>query len=354
MQRCAAPIIALCIGTFIPFLELFIFMKKRFAFSSLCFFLILIIAILSFNLEEASAAPSTGGKTLVLYDAASGTVPDTPLLNFTDFPPGTAPPTYSNGVTVLDTTLSGRETYAGWRSNGAITPDFPILDRTAGFQVDFTLQVEIESHGNNNRSGFSLIILSEDARGIELAFWENEIWAQSDSNTGGLFKHGEGVTFPTNTDLIEYKLALTGDTYTLTADTQPILSGPVRDYSDFDGFPDPYQTPNFLFLGDDTTSSQARVQLSFLSITGTEPITPTGTSTSSPLPTVSPTSLPSTTPMPSPPPTRQAPAVCPSSGLFLVGMITSNMILISFVKTRSKKHLEMDPKRTTVGKNRLL
>jgi len=154
-------------------------MKKKFALPSLCFFLILIIALFSFNLEEASAAPSAGGKTLVLYDAASGTVPDTPLLNFTDFPPGAAPPTYSNGVTVFDTTLSGRETYAGWTSNRAITPEFPVLDRIAGFQVDFTLQVEMESHGNHNRSGFSLIILSEDARGIELAFWENEIWVHT-------------------------------------------------------------------------------------------------------------------------------------------------------------------------------
>ena len=331
-------------------------MKKKLAFPVLCFFLILIIALFSFNLEDASAAPSAGGKTLVLYDAASGTVPDTPLLNFTDFPPGTAPPTYSNGVTVLDTTLSGRETYGGWTSNGAMTPGFPILDRTAGFQVDFTLQVEIESHGNNNRSGFSLIILSEDARGIELAFWENEIWAQSDSNTGGLFKHGEGVTFLTNIHLIEYQLTMTGDTYTLTADTQPILSGPVHDYSDFDGFPDPYQTPNFLFLGDDTTSAQARVQLSFISITGTEPLIPTGTSTStsSTLPTVSPTFLPSTTPMPSQPPSRQVPGVCPSSGLFLIGMFTSNMLLLSYIKTRSKNYLEMDQKRTTVGRNRRL
>ena len=247
-------------------------------------------------------------------------------MGFTDFPPGVASPTYSNGATVLDTSASGRETYAGWTSVGATTPGFPILDRAAGFQVDFTLLVENESHGNNDRSGFSMIVLSEDARGIELAFWENEVWVQSDNHTGGLFKHGEGVTFPTTTGLVNYQLTVTGDTYTLTADTQTILSGPVRDYSDFDGFPDPYQTPNFLFLGDDTTSAQARVRLHFVSITGTEPVIPPGistsTSTSSPQPTVSPTHLPSATPTP----TRKVPNVCPSSGLFLAAIITSVML----------------------------
>ena len=252
-------------------------------------------------------------------------------MNFTDFPPGTASPIYSNGVTVVDTTISGLGTYAGWTSIGATTPSFPILDRPAGFKVDFTLQIENESHRNNDRSGFSLIILSEDARGIELAFWENEIWAQSDSNTGGLFKHGEGVTFPTNTDLIEYQLTVTGDTYTLTANSQSVLSGPVRDYSEFDGFPDPYETPNFLFLGDNTTSAQARVQLSFVSITGTEPVIPTGTSSStspgSSLPADLPTPLPSVTLIPSPTPPRKVPEVCPSSGLFMAVMITSAIML---------------------------
>jgi hypothetical protein len=250
-------------------------------------------------------------------------------MSFTDFPPGVASPSYSGTATVLDTTASGRETYAGWISSGANTPGFPILDRAAGFQVDLTLQIENESHTNNDRSGFSLIVLSEDAKGIELAFWENEIWVQNDNSTGGLFTHGEGAVFPTTTGLINYQLVVTGDTYTLTANTQPILNGSVRDYSDFDGFPDPYQTPNFLFLGDDTTSAQARVQLGFVAVTGAEPLTPTSTntSTSSPLPTASRTSAPSVTPIPSPPPTGKVPNVCPSSGFFLTVMLTSVVML---------------------------
>jgi len=40
-----------------------------------------------------------------------------------------------------------------------------------------------------------------------------------------------------------------------------LLNGPLRDYSAFSGPIDPYETPDFLFLGDDTTSAQAGVQI---------------------------------------------------------------------------------------------
>lgn len=307
-------------------------MKKKLTLTGLSVFLILGSVLYSYNLDVVRAAPLAGEKTLVLYDATTGAIPSAPLMNFTDFPPETAPQTYSDGVTVLDTTISGRGTYAGWASNEAITPGFPILDRTSGIQVDFTIQIDNETHSTNHRSGFNLIVLGDDAKGIELAFWENEIWVQNDSSTGGLFEHGEGVTFPTTTGLIDYQLTITGESYTLSTNSQSILSGPIRDYSEFDGFPDPYEIPNFLFLGDNTTSAQARVQLSFLSITGTEPVMPTvtstSTSTSNPLPTDSPTLLPSSTPMPSPTPTSIVPVVCPSSGLILVGMIISFMMFI--------------------------
>lgn len=280
----------------------------------------------SLNLKSANRIPSVDGRTLILYDAASGTIPSASLMNFNDFPPGVALPTYSEGVTIVDTTTSGKDTYAGWVATGGTTPGFPILDRTVGFQVNFSIQVENESHTNNHRAGFSVIILSDDARGIELAFWQNEIWAQSDDNTGGLFKHGEGVTFATTSGLIDYQVTILDDAYTLTANTTQVLTGPLRDYSKFEGFPNPYQTPNFLFLGDDTTSAQSRIRLRLVSITGTEPIVPTATiistSTSSPTPisTESPTPLPSVTPLPSPTQVSKGIEFCPSSG-FLVMMI---------------------------------
>jgi hypothetical protein len=192
-----------------------------------------------------------------------------------------------------------------------------------------------------------VIVLGEDAKGIELAFWQNEIWAQHDDATGGLFTHGEGIAFATTTGLITYQLSIQNDTYTLTADGQPILTGPVRDYSPFDGFPDPYETPNFLFLGDDTTSAETRIRLSLVSITGMEPIIPTATSAATPissprpLPTDSPVPLPSMTPIPSPTPATKVFESCPLSGL---------LVLLSTTMMIKKKYRQSGPPHDADGK----
>jgi len=309
-------------------------MRRRFLFPAVVFFLVLANLLNFHTLKNARAG---AGKTLVLYDAASGAIPSSSLMGFTDFPSGTSSLTYRDGATVLDTTQSGRDTFAGWVASQATTPGFPILDPKVGVQVNFKLQLERETHLNHNRAGFSVIILDQDAKGIELAFWENEIWAQSDDRTGGLFTHGERVPFETTTGLKDYQLTVDGDTYTLSANSKPILSGPVRDYSKFDGFPDPYETPNFLFLGDDTTSSQARVRLSFVSISGTEPIQPTtaitSTSTNSPSPTASLTPLPTVTPVPSltPTPTGKRFALCPSGWLIIAAVFT-NLLIVNKIR----------------------
>ena len=317
-------------------------MKKRFLYPGL-FFLAILGEFYSHPLREVRAASLADGKTLVLYDASSGAIPSESLMDFTDFPPGAASLTYASGSTVLDTTLAGNDTYAGWVSSQAITTGFPILDRAGNFQVNFTLQVESEAHDRNNRSGFSVIILDQDAKGIELSFWENEIWAQNDDLTGRPFTHGEGIAFPTTTELTEYQVTVAGDTYTLTANSEPILSGPVRDYGRFDGFPDPYETPNFLFWGDDTTAAQARVRLGFVSVSSTQPtlptVTVTGTSTSSSMPTASFTPPPSATPVPSPTPVPVGRVfdLCPSGWLF-IAITLPNVMLLKKLRRRSVSH----------------
>jgi hypothetical protein len=304
-------------------------MNKRGFVPCLFLMLFLVGTLYTLNTTNVRAAASFAGpKTLVLYDVASGGIPSETLMDFTDFPPGAASLTYSDGATVMDTSPSGMETFAGWVSGQAITPEFPVLNRTVGVQVNFTLQVESESHTNNNRAGLSVIILDQEAKGIELAFWENEIWAQNDDRMGNLFTHGEGIAFAT-TGLTEYQVSIVGDTYTLTGNSEQILTGPVRDYSAFDGFPDPYETPSFLFWGDDTTTADARAKLRFASVTGTEPVLPaammTDTSTSSPLPAASFTPPPSVTPAPSP--TAASPGrildLCSSGWLFFAVTITS-------------------------------
>jgi len=285
--------------------------------------------ILIFGSAAYSYHPAllSDGKTLVLYDAASGDIPSTSAMSFTDFPPGVALPIFSDGATVVDTTISGTDTYAGWVAGAVTTPSFPILDRTVGIQVNFTVQVDSEAHTNNDRAGFSVIILDKAAQGIELSFWENEIWVKSDDGTGGLFKHGEGIAFTTSA-LTDYQVTFIGDTYTLTANAEPLLTGPLRDYSAFAGFPDPYETPNFLFLGDNTTSAQARVRVRFVSVTGTEPVVPTSTGAIS-VPTAlsTPQPQPSATPNPTLPTPNPVSELCPSGWLVGVVVIASTVMI---------------------------
>ena len=270
-------------------------MNKKFGFLSLGFLLIFATALFWLDLKPANAVSQVNTKTLILYDAASGGIPSTQLMNFIDFPLGASAPAYENVGTILDTTIAGSETYAGWLSNAESTTGFPILDRVTGFHVNFSIQVEREAHTNNNRAGFNVIILSQDARGVELAFWENEIWIQNDDTTGGLFTHGEAVAFNT-AGRVNYQLTITGDTYTLNANGAPILTGPLRDYSNFEGFPDPYQTPNFLFIGDNTTSAQSRIRLGYVSVTGTGTSSPTNPPSPTDTPTNTLTNTPTDTP----------------------------------------------------------
>jgi hypothetical protein len=169
----------------------------------------------------------------------------------------------------LDTTIVNMGAYAGYFGEPNTAPGIPIMDRTTGFTLTFSTQVEAEAHANNDRAGFSVIVLSDDSKGIEMAFWEDEIWVQDDDaeDPGDLFTHAEGVVYSTTTALETYKLTILSDTYTLTVGASTILTGRLRDYSNFSGPIDPYETPNFIFLGDNTTSAEARIRLSFVSVT---------------------------------------------------------------------------------------
>ncbi len=152
--------------------------------------------------------------------------------------------------------LSDTPVYAGY-----VWTEPEALHRTSGYRMSFQLEILSESHSNSNRAGFSLIVLSSDIRGIELGFWTDEIWAQHDDNVPGeLFTHGEGYTpGSTFSGEVSYQLDILGNGYSLRADNQQVLSGVLRDYTSFTGLIDPYETPNFIFLGDDTGSANAGV-----------------------------------------------------------------------------------------------
>jgi hypothetical protein len=216
--------------------------------------------------------PPAAAATVTLYDGALNTgTPDTQgyfSYVIDPFPPHVASQSFANGATSLTTTLEISD-QAGYFSNSSLMPQ---LDRTAGYTVRFTAQVLEETHNNNNRAGFSVIVLSSDLKGIELGFWEDQVWAQADMPR---FTHAETETLDTTAGLIAYELRILGNSYTLTGGGAS-LSGPLRDYSE-EG--PPYTTTNFLFLGDDTTSASARIKLTKVDVVTTEPPTATATST---------------------------------------------------------------------------
>jgi Ca2+-binding RTX toxin-like protein len=171
----------------------------------------------------------------------------------------------------------------------------PILDRNIGYSIKFTAQILSENHSSAgadkngdtiaDRAGFSVTAIGNDKKGIELAFWTNEIWAQNDgvaepipgNLTQTLFTHGEGNKNVNTTVQTPYELEVKDNIYKLfKLDTsgarfEQILTGNLRDYTSFTTpayLPsNPYQTPNFLFFGDGTPTASANFKLGAISVT---------------------------------------------------------------------------------------
>jgi hypothetical protein len=238
------------------------------------------------TVHAVNDAPIIGRRT-VLYDGAlnPGT-PDTQGFAYLPSLGALATQTFSGSVTVLDTTPNISD-QAGYFAILPLT-----LDRQRGYTIRFTAQVLAETHNTEHRAGFSIIVLSQDKRGIELGFWKDMIWAQEGGDKANatlrsetfseprditlrsetfselkdIFTHAEDTIFDTTQGLVTYELTVLGGMYTLATADGVILSGPLRDYTAFTGTPDPYEYPNFLFLGDDTASAKAKVKLSAVSV----------------------------------------------------------------------------------------
>jgi hypothetical protein len=207
---------------------------------------------------------------LLLYDAALGGTPDTQgKLAFRASPEAAAAQTFADGCTVLDTLVQQRDS-AGYFANPR---EIPALDRRRGYALRFTVQLVEEFHGDSDkdgdgqgdRAGFSVIALSDDLKGIELGFWPDEVWAQeqgaAEPPAGKLFTRAEHAPFDTAGRLVAYTLAIHADAYEISSEGGTILGGRLRDYTAFEGPVNPYRTPNFIFLGDDTSSARAKIRL---------------------------------------------------------------------------------------------
>ncbi len=192
--------------------------------------------------------------TTVLYDGSANTTPNAqgwayltdPLIN-PDATHGA-----SGGVTTLDTTVTMSDKAGYFR--GILGATVPALDRSAGYTIRFDVRVLAESHTTADRAGLSVIVLSSDHMGVEIALWTGEVWAYNAD-----FTHGEGSTAIDPTAAVTtYELAISGSGYVLYAGGSSALSGSLRDYSAQGA---PYNTNDFLFLGDDTTRGSSQSQI---------------------------------------------------------------------------------------------
>lgn len=213
---------------------------------------------------SASVTAAFGGSVL-LYD---GTLATTPAAQgwSSVVPPFTSETLSAGGVT-LDTSFANA-TQAGY-ARAPLFGNGVTLDSVAGLRLSFTVKLASETHANDNRAGFSVIVLDSAHRGVELGFWTDHIFAQD--LIGGSFVQAaapERIDRDT-TGLVNYTVLVHGGTYTLSANGAQSFSGALRDYSS-SGVSvlgvQVYAQPNFLFFGDDTSSAAARMSLQSVAV----------------------------------------------------------------------------------------
>jgi VCBS repeat-containing protein len=223
-----------------------------------------------------------------LYDGSTGFISATPGLSGLGIP-GVRQLAYAQlplipqangiGTPTLNTNLgAGNTGYAGYTNYEPLSvlstftllnpASFPTLDRSTGFTLSFNVAVTAET-SNPNRAGFSIIAISSDGAGLELGFKEqganDRIFAQSAN-----FIESEFIT-PNINAATTYVLTILGNTYTLSNGTQT-LTGSLRNYNfnpaaTSPPLPfNPYISPNFLFLGDDTDQGNATFRLGAISV----------------------------------------------------------------------------------------
>jgi len=117
------------------------------------------IAVFLFFATCASAAAAS----ISLFDDSLGTLPsEQGSLLFAGI--GGSQTVSAAGVD-LNTTSMGNTGQIGYSNIGALE-----LDRSTGVNLSLELQVNVENHATPDRSGFSIIVITNDLYGIELAF----------------------------------------------------------------------------------------------------------------------------------------------------------------------------------------
>ncbi|MDR2463484.1 MAG: hypothetical protein LBD30_06860, partial [Verrucomicrobiales bacterium] len=174
--------------------------------------------------------------------------------------------TGGGGYTTLNTGTGASGSPAEGVAAGFATLGGMALNSSSGYTLTVNLKTNGESHSGNpaadgpNRAGFSLTLIGSDrTKSIEIAFWRDQVWVQTGTANGEtIFKHGESAAIDTASDFHEYNIVVQGDYYTIYNGQEFLLTGLLRDYSSssagFNGVA-VYQTANFFFMGDNTTSA---------------------------------------------------------------------------------------------------
>jgi hypothetical protein len=230
---------------------------------------------------------SVSAATIKLYEPAAGLTPDTstadggPWLTSGGLLGGGTETSLGTSGTNLNTTLDNG-ILAGYSNRGVnlltnpvtpstfVNPAFPSLDRTTGYTLKFTVAILSESGTNFDRAGFSVLALGSDNQGIEIGFQDNfevgTVFAQNFDFTQG--ESANVSLFGILRASTDYELAILGSNYSLSANNTQILSGSLRSYNAA-ALLNPYQTPDFIFLGDNTSQAQANINLGNVSLTTT-------------------------------------------------------------------------------------
>ncbi len=166
----------------------------------------------------------------------------------------------AGGTYTLDTTGTG---VALW-GNSRLSP--LLLDTDAGFVLTFSLQLRSESHSSTNRAGYSVVLVGNDpSLALELAFWSDHVWAQTyDAAQADRFVHGQDAAWDTTSALRSYTVAVQHQQFSLSSEGTVLLRGALVDYSAA-GLP--YNVPNFVFFGDNSSRGSAVSALGLVAIT---------------------------------------------------------------------------------------
>lgn len=246
--------------------------------------------------------------TTTLYDGTSGVAPSQsgaapngpffgygelssyPKLCYTSCTsptPSTIQTIGSNGVTLNTNFNNDNSGYSGYSSHmysssNGLTPvnsNFPTLDPSTGFSISFNVAVTNENSTLNNRAGFSVIVIGNDQKGVELGF-KSSTSTGSNGTSNSIIEQSDSFSTPVQSQnvgsintLTSYTLSILNGNYTLTSGSssslKTLITGSTHSYqfSPTTSNPplppnfNPYTTPNYLFFGDNTDEGSSNFTL---------------------------------------------------------------------------------------------